>query len=116
MYIFIADRDNIKKGGFFSTDWKYLGIPKGNYNELEPIPSKPQSLLSMISCAENLSKGVPFVRIDFFDFNGCPIFGEMTFTPCAGISPSILKGKEEAWGDLIDLSLINDIEDLLDKK
>ncbi|GHT00285.1 hypothetical protein FACS189421_12180 [Bacteroidia bacterium] len=45
---------------------------------------KPQSLSVMIEACQILSKGFPFVRIDFYEINGRPVFGEMTFTPGAG--------------------------------
>ncbi|MDR0681474.1 MAG: hypothetical protein LBG15_06465 [Dysgonamonadaceae bacterium] len=45
---------------------------------------KPQSLTTMIKASEILSKGFPFVRVDFYETDGVPVFGEMTFTPAAG--------------------------------
>jgi hypothetical protein len=45
---------------------------------------KPQSFSLMIEACEILSKGFPFVRIDFYESEGKPVFGEMTFTPGAG--------------------------------
>jgi hypothetical protein len=41
---------------------------------------KPKSLEKMIEIAKNLSKNLPQVRVDFYDINGKPVFGEMTFT------------------------------------
>ena len=35
----------------------------------------------MKEIARKLSYPFPFVRIDFYEINGKPIFGEMTFTP-----------------------------------
>lgn len=42
---------------------------------------KPQSLQKMIEIATKLSASYPFVRVDFYEICGKPIFGEMTFTP-----------------------------------
>ena len=47
---------------------------------LREIP-KPVSLEEMISCARTLSAGFKFVRVDFYEIDGRPVFGEMTFTP-----------------------------------
>lgn len=41
---------------------------------------KPTSLKEMIEYAQKLSKGMPECRVDFYEINGKPIFGEMTFT------------------------------------
>ena len=40
----------------------------------------------MISAAERLAEDLPFVRIDFYEIDGAPIFGEMTFYPDAGVA------------------------------
>lgn len=45
-----------------------------------PIP-KPQSLATMKELAATLSKGIDFVRVDFYEIGGKPVFGEMTLTP-----------------------------------
>jgi hypothetical protein len=45
----------------------------------------PESLGLMIEASEKLSNGFPFVRVDFYEINEKPVFGEMTFTPGAGL-------------------------------
>ena len=45
---------------------------------------KPESLGQMLNAASILSKGFPEVRIDFYEIDGKPYFGEMTFTSQAG--------------------------------
>lgn len=42
---------------------------------------KPETLDKMLSIASALSTPFPFVRVDFYDINGKPILGEMSFTP-----------------------------------
>lgn len=69
------DRDwNIKKE--FSSD----GLKYGNNIEL----TKPKNLDKMFESAEKLSKGIPFVRVDFYEANGKMYFGELTFYPSSG--------------------------------
>jgi hypothetical protein len=41
----------------------------------------PKSLETMVDIAAKLSKGFPFVRVDLYEINNKPIFGEMTFMP-----------------------------------
>lgn len=57
----------------------------------------------MIKAAQTLSKPFPFLRVDFYECNGKPIFGEMTFTPAAGILPAetLINGKD--MGELINI-------------
>lgn len=45
---------------------------------------KPKSLLEMVAAAERISADFPIVRIDFYEVNGKPYFGEMTFTSNGG--------------------------------
>ncbi|TGU70216.1 glycosyltransferase [Geomonas terrae] len=45
---------------------------------------KPECFELMISLAERLAKNEKFIRIDFYDLNGRPIFGEATLHPSAG--------------------------------
>lgn len=42
-------------------------------------------LKKMIELSEILSKGFPFVRIDFYDLPENPLLGEMTFYPTGGM-------------------------------
>ena len=47
----------------------------------------PESIPQMIQLAQVLSKGIPFVRVDFYDVNGRIYFGELTFYPASGFGP-----------------------------
>lgn len=51
----------------------------------DPDPRPPSSLSRMIHGAEILADGFDFVRIDFYDLDGHPRFGEMTFYPGSGL-------------------------------
>lgn len=46
---------------------------------------KPKTLDKMISLAEQLSKGIAFVRIDFYSIGKQIYFGEITFFPASGL-------------------------------
>lgn len=53
----------------------------------EPDPASPRSLEQMIAGAEALARGFDFVRVDLYEVNGAPRFGEMTFYPGSGLEP-----------------------------
>lgn len=53
-------------------------------NDLSKKLEMPRNLNEMISLAEKLSEGIPFVRIDFYNINGKIYFGEITFFPAGG--------------------------------
>ena len=56
----------------------------------------------MIETAENLSKGFPFVRVDFYNINGEIIFGEYTFFHFGGIEEFSPEKYNLIFGEMID--------------
>lgn len=52
----------------------------------EHLP-KPRSLSAMLTAAETLAAGHDFVRVDFFEINGTPRFGEFCLYPGSGLDP-----------------------------
>lgn len=89
---------------FMTPDWRYLSDIPRRYHE-SFLPKRPLSLERMIAAAERLSAPFPFVRVDFYELDGKPIFGEMTFTPAASINPSecLIDGK--TMGELLSLEV-----------
>jgi hypothetical protein len=66
-------------------DWNLLRIGADTFPP-RSNQVKPACLEQMISDAEKLSQGNPFVRVDFYNVNGNAVFGEMTFTPAGGFA------------------------------
>ena len=65
--------------------------------------NKPACFDEMKQMAAKLSEGFPFVRVDLYDIDGRPVFGEMTFTP--GLDTYYTLEFQRRLGDMIDLSL-----------
>ena len=85
--ILVCSERNIKlKLSYYDTKWNRLKYEKEEWSSNISI-DKPKNLDKMIEIAENLSKGFPFVRVDFYDDNGEIIFGELTFTPACSCAP-----------------------------
>ena len=80
-----TDRALDHKRTFFDRDWRRQPFSLGYPLDPRPI-ARPASLEAMIAAAETLSEGFSFVRIDVYDIDGAPRFGEMTFYPDAGIA------------------------------
>ena len=72
---------------FLSMDWESVPFGRSDYAPFEQIPSKPDTIGEMTELAKTLSTGLPFVRVDFFEYRGTPRFSEMTFHPCGGFMP-----------------------------
>ena len=55
--------------------------------QFDRIISMPSTLPQMISLAETLSCGIPFLRVDFYTIGMDIFFGELTFFPTSGMTP-----------------------------
>ncbi|EOU1888146.1 glycosyl transferase [Clostridium perfringens] len=92
---------------FYDNEWNikpYNNESKNIINEgHNKHANKPKSFDDMIRYSKILSKPFPFVRVDFYDVNGKPILGEMTFTPCGGIDSRLDSKIDLLLGKLIKL-------------
>ena len=74
---------------FMSRDWElYPYTIEAIESPNESIP-KPRCLEKAIEYAERLSKGFPFVRVDLYIIGDKIYFGELTFTPAAGMDTDL---------------------------
>lgn len=74
------------KFNFYDINFNLLPFTSGHPNSNKPI-EKPKSFELMKELATKLSKGMPHVRIDFYDIYGKVYFGEMTFYHNSGLVP-----------------------------
>ena len=79
---------------FYDLDWNILPFERHYPARKEP-EKKPISLNLMIRLAETLAEGIPFVRIDFYEVDEKPYFGEITFFPGSGFE----EFTPEEWDD-----------------
>ncbi len=80
------NKDTETRFDFFDTDFNHIDMKNGHPNADKPI-TKPVNFEKMIELAEILSKGIPHVRVDFYEVNGKVYFGEMTFHHWSGFVP-----------------------------
>lgn len=77
-----------------------------HYRIADQIIDPPNSLSKMINAAENLAKGIPQVRVDFYEVDGSLYFGELTFTSCGGFNTQYSQKFQEELGSRIDLTKV----------
>jgi len=70
---------------FFDMQWNKLDVRYGKHDNCEE--EKPKHFEQMIEYSRILSKGFPFVRVDFFDTNEKLYLAELTFAPGGGCTP-----------------------------
>ncbi len=89
-------REHAHRWILFDSAWRCVSDPTA------AVPP-PRSLAAMVAAAEDLGRDFDFVRIDFYEVRGAPLFGEMTFYPGSGLdrfSPSSLDERIGAlWRD-----------------
>lgn len=74
------------KFDFFDAEFNHLPFTNGHPNA-STLPEKPKCFNEMIVLASKLSKGIPHVRVDFYEVDGKVYFGEMTFFHWSGMTP-----------------------------
>jgi hypothetical protein len=72
------------QAAFYDRDWNKQPFTLIDFLH-HPGQAKPASLDRMIAAAEQLAKDTPFARVDFYEIEGRPLFGEVTFYPGSGL-------------------------------
>lgn len=87
---------------FYDMDFNVIHIGHG-FPRRSPEYERPTEFLRMKEYARKLAKGIPFVRIDFFNINGDVYFGEYTFYDWAGMRPFTPKDLDYKLGEWLHL-------------
>ena len=87
---------------FFDRNWDVMPFERHYPKSYVKIP-KPENYEMMVELAEKLSKGIPFVRVDFYNVNGQIYFGELTFYPGSGFEEFSPEEWDYILGDWINL-------------
>lgn len=94
--------DGSKKMTYYDMEWNKIDC----YHSRNPNNvhfSKPQLLSDLIKCSEKMSRGMPFVRVDFLVSAEHFWISEMTFFPSSGFSMIVPEKYEKLFGSWIKL-------------
>jgi hypothetical protein len=97
------DRFTDHTRNYYDLDWKLLPFSKADAPPNPLHPPRPQRLDEMVEVARKLSEGFCLVRVDFYCLPDRIYFGEMTFTPDAGMAPFEPVEWDRRLGDLVGL-------------
>lgn len=89
---------------FYDMDFNHLPFTNGHPNSRTPL-EKPSCFNEMKDLAVKLSKGMPHVRIDFYEADGQVYFGEFTFSHWGGMMPFEPEEWDKTLGDWIKLPM-----------
>lgn len=79
-----TDREHAHKRVMFDRAWRRMDVALEFPIEQRDVPP-PASLPDMIAAAERLSAPYDFARVDFYEVDGRPLFGEFTLYPGSGL-------------------------------
>jgi TupA-like ATPgrasp len=98
----VSDRFQAQKANYFTNDWSPIDMDQG----FSPIPNellpRPEALDELLSVSEKLSGKLNYVRVDMYLINNRIYFGEMSFTPNAGLLRFRPDTMDERWGELFE--------------
>lgn len=98
-----SDRSNKNYRDFYDKNWNHLNYSIKSRQSKIKI-KKPKSIVKMFKIASIISKGFPLVKVDLYNINGKIYFGELTFTPAAGIADHYSEEGNIHLGKLININ------------
>ena len=104
--MFVATERQVKgeevKFDFFDADYNHLPFQQG-HDHAKIMPPKPVNFELMKHLAQQLSKGIPHVRVDFYSIGDKVLFGELTLYHFTGMMPFEPEAWDYKWGEWIKL-------------
>ena len=74
----------LRKNDFYDCEWNFLPFVTEFYENSHVENKKPKFLDEMIRQSELMAKDTYYLRVDFYDIDGQPVFGEATFFTWGG--------------------------------
>lgn len=105
-YVMVCvDREIGKHAAFyyFDRNWTMMPYSADYFDNPNRIIPRPPHIEEAFDVAEKLSKEFPFVRADLFIIDHKIVFGELTFTPSAGLDQSRLPETDKLLGEQLIL-------------
>lgn len=90
------------KFDFFDENYNHLSLRQG-HDHAKQTPPKPANFEIMKKAAEQLSMGVPHVRVDLYDLGDRVFFGELTLFHFSGMVPFEPDEWDERFGQMLTL-------------
>ena len=99
--VVVADRFGNARGDVYDARWNRIDIAIGHFPRSAGDVPQPENWPEMIDIATRLADGLGHVRVDLYNVAGRIYFGELTFTPGAGVFPFYPDRVDYEWGALL---------------
>ena len=96
----VSDRFGKPHGDVFDVHWNRVALAIGHYPQSVVPPPPPPHWDEIVRLATRLADGLGYVRVDLYVPDGQVFFGELTFTPGAGVFPFHPDRFDLEWGGL----------------
>lgn len=97
----IADRFGDMRGDIYDENWQRIDVAFGAYPRSEaPVP-RPENWKEIERLALLLGEGFAYVRVDLYSLGTQIYFGELTFTPGAGVLRFTPESHDYRWGQML---------------
>ena len=97
----VADRFGDAHGDVFDVDWNRIDLAVGHYPRSTGEVPQPENWPEIVDVATRLADGLGYLRVDLYNVAGQIYFGELTFTPGAGVFPFHPDRIDYEWGALL---------------
>jgi hypothetical protein len=105
-----VDRFGDHRRTYYSRNWEpmpfvWCGVHRNGqavYSECQAVP-KPRRLEEMVTCAERLSQGFGYIRVDLYQCEQRIYFGELTLSHGGGLERFIPDGYDAIYGAKWDI-------------
>ena len=101
----IQNRTTKETIDFYDTEWnrqEFFGLNPAAQPAAQPV-TQPVNLSTQIFIAKELSKDIPFARIDLYEIRDKVYFGEITFYPASGLGVFTPNKYDDILGKMITL-------------
>jgi hypothetical protein len=91
------------RADFYDTQWNSLDIGIGHFERSKSPHPLPENLQMLLDLGERLAEEFQFVRVDLYSPQGRIYFGELTFTPGAGVFQIRPDSVDYEWGRYLQI-------------
>jgi hypothetical protein len=103
--ILISDRFGDIRGDVYDAEWNRLDLSVGNYRRSDAAAPRPANWAEVVKIATLLVSDIGYVRVDLYSTGSEVYFGELTFTPGAGVFRFNPDRYDFEWGHLLKEAL-----------
>jgi hypothetical protein len=98
----VSDRFEDQKANYFTKDWEPIDMSQGFSAAPNICLPRPEALDELLTVSDALSKSFNYVRVDMYLIGSRVYFGEMSFTPNAGLLRFSPDAMDERWANLFE--------------